>query len=86
MAAAHCFQDDLDLDFDLDPEEYSVTVGEHDLEAKDRYEQNLRIEHICIHINYTASNPAAMGNDIAIIRLRDRVQFFPGIVERARLP
>lgn len=79
LSAAHC------VIRDLDPTNHTVVVGEYDLRVKDRYEQTLRVEHICSHRNFDRS-AIQTGNDIAIIRLKDRIQFFRGIVERAKLP
>lgn len=81
--AAHCFGGSGDNDaLELEPLDYSVTLGEHDLAKVDRNEQDLRVERICVHPEYEGIQG---GNDIAIVRLGKRIRYF-GNVAPASVP
>lgn len=65
LTAAHCLNSNIDVS------KMVVTLGSHTLE--DRYQtSNVQVESLHLHPEY---NPAGEINDIALIRLRDRVIF-----------
>uniref|UniRef100_A0AB38ZEJ3 Venom S1 protease 8 n=1 Tax=Oncocephalus sp. TaxID=2944721 RepID=A0AB38ZEJ3_9HEMI len=77
LTAAHCF-------VPMKGRELAVSVGEHDLDRKDEtpYTQVIPVEKIIEHPGY---NRLGQHNDIAIVVLKDKIQFNQQ-VGRACLP
>jgi len=67
VSAAHCFG------YSVDPDQYTIVAGDHDLNGQEGYEQNIPIEKIIEHPKY---NPYANHDyDLALIKLKTPLTF-----------
>ncbi|EDO31703.1 predicted protein [Nematostella vectensis] len=67
VTAAHCFA------YSKDAKDYTIAVGEHDLNATDGYEQRPDVERIILHPKYAPHNNHDY--DVALIKLASPLQY-----------
>ncbi|XP_078342560.1 serine protease 1-like isoform X2 [Oculina patagonica] len=67
VSAAHCFA------YGDDPNQYTIVAGDHDLNGKEGYEQNIPIEKIIKHPQYAAHKNHDY--DLALIKLKSPLTY-----------
>ncbi|XP_066931149.1 chymotrypsinogen 2-like [Clytia hemisphaerica] len=66
MSAAHCFERDPT------PKNYSVYLGEHDIDVDESHQQKYEIAEIHMHPEY---NSSSYNSDLALLRLKRKARF-----------
>lgn len=66
LTAAHCFA------YGDDIQKYTITVGEHDLNSLEGYEQNITVDRIIKHPQYNSFN---QDYDVALVKVKEPILY-----------